>query len=96
MVASDTSTTEVRLPGFFPRAPKDCLKPAQAFFDCFSNAAIKKDESDIEAGVVGYNSCKYELKYYEKCMQKGYVVKKTESKLFRVQDEYRKGGESTK
>ena len=81
---------EIQMPGFFPRAPKECKKPAQAFFDCFTAAAVKKDENDTQAGIVGYNACTSELKYYERCMQKSAVVKKTESKLFRVQDEYRK------
>lgn len=81
---------EEKLPGFFPRAPKECARPAQAFFECFTAAAVKKDESDTTAGTVGLAVCSSELKYYEKCMLRGATAKKTDSKLFRVQEEYRR------
>ena len=81
---------EGKLPGFFPRAPKECARPAQAFFECFTAASIKKDENDTTAGAIGLVACSSELKYYEKCMRRSATAKKTDSKLFRVQEEYRK------
>ena len=86
---SSNSENELRMPSFFPRAPEECKGPAQKFFDCFTAAAVKKSPEDTEAGVVGLKACQSELSYYENCMTKGAVAKKTKSKLFRVQDEYR-------
>ncbi len=87
--------SELKLPSYFPRAPKECTKPAEAFFECFTKNSVKKDENDMEAGKIGLAACTSQLAYYDQCMQKGNILKKVESKTFRVQEEYRKGGSST-
>lgn len=88
-MADNSKTITLRMPGFFPRAPADCKQPAETFFSCFTVSSVKKNELDTLAGEEGLKACKNELAAYEKCMTKTNVNKKTESKLFRVQDEYR-------
>jgi hypothetical protein len=87
---STSDTSNLRLPSFFPRAPLECKQPAETFFDCFTAASAKKDDNDTASGMEGIKTCAKELSAYEKCMHKDATNKKTQSKLFRVQEEYRK------
>jgi hypothetical protein len=86
---SDFNTTEPRLPSFFPRAPVECKAPAESFFACFTANSNKKDAMDTRAGHEGLKACTQQLSAYESCMTKSSVSNKTQSKMFRVQEEYR-------
>jgi hypothetical protein len=81
---------EPKLPPYFPRRPKECARPADAFFACFTEKAVKSDPDDAEAGVRGLQACSKELEKYKYCMDNSKTVKaKLEKARYRVQEEYR-------
>lgn len=70
------------LPDYFPGVTKSCAQVGEAFFECFTTHAVKKDATDTTAGVVGVQACQAQLKAYKNCMDK--LVGKLETKKFRV------------
>lgn len=81
---------QLKLPPYFPRKPKECVRPADAFFGCFTEKSAKVDPDDAEAGVRGLQACAKELEKYKYCMENNKSVKsKLEKAKYRVQEEYR-------
>ena len=78
------------LPSYFPRKPKECVRPGDAFFNCFNEKAVKADPDDSEAGIRGLQACTKELEKYKYCMDNSSAEKKRLDKAkYRVQEEYR-------
>ena len=65
-----TIAPEDRLPDFFPRVVKQCEKPANSFFQCLNEKAVKQSDNDDAAGSRGLKLCLQLKKDYEKCMIK--------------------------
>ncbi len=42
-ISGQPASAELRLPPFFPRAPKSCKAEADAFLSCFSSRAVFED-----------------------------------------------------
>jgi hypothetical protein len=59
---------EERLPDYFPRTVKSCVKLSDTFFGCLFEKSNKASPEDIEAGVRGIRECLNQKKAYESCM----------------------------
>eukprot|EP00611_Tribonema_gayanum_P019539 TRINITY_DN3402_c0_g1_i1.p1 TRINITY_DN3402_c0_g1~~TRINITY_DN3402_c0_g1_i1.p1 ORF type:complete len:106 (+),score=27.00 TRINITY_DN3402_c0_g1_i1:34-318(+) len=79
--------SELRLADHFPRHPKPCAKPADAFFACFSEKGEQPPEGDKDAGKKALAECEPLMRKYDACMFK--LEKKKPQQLIRVQEEYR-------
>ncbi|KAJ1454944.1 hypothetical protein M885DRAFT_520845 [Pelagophyceae sp. CCMP2097] len=83
---------ELKLPGYFPQAPKQCEKPAEAFFECFSTKGEQKEGvADPNAGRRALTECASLLTAYETCMTR-YIKRNPPAPYYRVPEEYRQGG----
>jgi len=73
---------ELKLPSFFPYAPKDCKLQAEQFFSCFYTKSIKLSETDTDSGLRGLQQCILDKNAYEKCMTQ--FEKKKQPRRLRV------------
>jgi hypothetical protein len=81
---------QLRLPEYFPRKPKECLRPADSFFKCFNEKSQKSEPNDSESGARGLSACAKELEKYKYCMDNTKSVQVMLAKAqYRVQEEYR-------
>ena len=88
--SSKNMSSELKLPPYFPRKPKECARPGDAFFKCFTEKSTKSNPDDAEAGIRGLHACAKEMEKYKYCMENTSSVKKKLDKIkYRVQEEYR-------
>lgn len=59
---------DIKIPLFFPYAPKECKIAANTFFECFNRMSDKIVPEDVDAGRRGMLKCMQEMKQYEACM----------------------------
>ncbi|CAM9576629.1 unnamed protein product [Chrysoparadoxa australica] len=78
-----TAQSQPRLSAHFPRHPKECRKPACAFFDCFSEKGLQPEEGDKDAGRKALVECLPLMHAYDSCMEK--LEQKKPQRLIRVQ-----------
>jgi len=82
--------SELVLPSYFPRKPKECVGPADAFFKCFGDKCKKESAEDATSGKRGLEQCELELNRYKVCMEGSKSVQAKLAKAqYRVQEEYR-------